>query len=55
MLLTIPQLLFLLSQIATTINTVNCTVSKECSALNRDHCLLTPGTCGGCLPGYIGE
>ena len=34
---------------------MNCSVSKNCSLLNRDHCLLTPRTCGSCLPGYIGE
>ena len=45
----------ILYQVATTINTVDCTVSTACSELNRDHCLLTPGTCGSCLPGYVGE
>jgi hypothetical protein len=37
------------------LNSVNCSTAPDCSALNRGLCLATPGTCGECWDGYIGE
>ncbi len=36
------------------INMVDCSKSPACSNLNRQECQRTAGTCGECLPGYIG-
>ena len=39
---------------ATTISTADCTTSPNCFELNRNHCFLTPGTCGRCFDGFSG-
>lgn len=36
------------------LNAVNCTVPRNCSAINREICSFTPHTCGKCLSGYLG-
>jgi hypothetical protein len=45
----------LVSAISTALNTVNCTVLKSCSELNREDCQLTAHTCSACLDGYVGS
>ena len=39
---------------ATSISAVDCSSSPNCSALNREHCFRTAGSCGWCLDGYSG-
>lgn len=39
---------------ATTISTADCSASPNCTALNREHCFRTAGSCGPCLDGFIG-
>jgi hypothetical protein len=46
----------LLLSVATSIlNRVNCSVSVNCTALNRLPCSSTPNTCGKCLSGFHGD
>lgn len=37
------------------INSVNCTLAPNCTALHRSACLKTAHTCSSCLGGYAGE
>ena len=37
------------------LNAVDCSASPNCSMFNRKICATTPGTCGECKEGYIGE
>ena len=37
------------------INSVDCGTALECSLINRQECSTTPGTCGPCLDGYVGD
>jgi hypothetical protein len=37
-----------------TLNSVNCSLSPNCTALHRGLCSSTPNTCGQCMDGYIG-
>ena len=37
-----------------TINQVNCSLSPNCSPLNRQICSDTPNSCGKCLSGFVG-
>ena len=48
------EVIFNLHQVATTINYVNCTKAPNCTALHRDDCSRTSGTCGACLEGFLG-
>ena len=42
--------------VSTILNTVNCSVAPNCSALNRQPCAKTPNTCGGCLSDiFVGD
>jgi len=36
------------------LNSVNCSVVKNCAALNRDACSVVPMTCGACKQGFTG-
>ena len=40
---------------AAVVNQVPCDLAPDCAALNRETCLHTPNTCGGCLDGFLGE
>ena len=42
------------NNVATSVNSVNCTHAPNCTAYHRDLCLSTPHTCGGCEAGYKG-
>jgi hypothetical protein len=37
------------------LNRINCTVSVNCTSLNRLGCSSTPNTCGKCISGYQGD
>ena len=40
--------------VASSLNSANCTLSPNCSTLNRAPCSLVAQTCGDCVPGYLG-
>jgi len=42
------------NNVATTMNTVNCSASPDCASLNRAGCHDVPNNCGSCLHGYKG-
>lgn len=46
--------LSVLSALSLTLSTVTCTLTPNCTLLNRQPCELTSNTCGSCIPGYIG-
>lgn len=43
-----------ISSVTNILNRVNCSNSPDCHLLNRLDCSLVEGTCGNCLPGFIG-
>jgi hypothetical protein len=42
-------------QVATVINSVNCSEAPSCLKLNRNYCFSTANTCGSCLAGFKGQ
>lgn len=50
------QAILFVNNVATTINTVNCTVANAtfCASRNRQPCATEPNTCSSCLEGFVG-
>jgi hypothetical protein len=41
-------------QVATTVNSVDCTLAPDCLELKREKCAATSGTCGSCSGNFTG-